>query len=93
MRGPGVERNQTISSPVGTIDLAATFCDLGGTSLPTGAQAKSMLPLIKNGTPIRDHVYNEWNHTPARAGVELQLRAIRTEMARITVDLKSGDDE
>jgi len=93
MRGPGVERNKTITSPVGTIDLAATFCDLGGASLPSNAQAKSMLPLVKNGTPIRDHVYNEWNLAPARVGVELQLRTIRTETARMTVDLKSGDGE
>lgn len=93
VRGPGVRQGVNVSSPVGTIDLAATFCEYGGTTMPATAQSRSMVPLLTQGQSIRSHVYNEWNLAPARAGVSLQLRTIRTETARLTVDLISGDGE
>jgi arylsulfatase A-like enzyme len=93
MSGPGIEVDKRISSPVSTMDLAATFCDWGGAELPAEAQAKSLVPLIEHGTAVQDHVYNEWNLAPARVGVALELRTIRTETARLTIDLSSGAGE
>lgn len=93
MSGPGIEADKRISSPVSTMDLAATFCDWGGAELPAEAQAKSLAPLIVHGTAVQDHVYNEWNLAPARVGVALELRTIRTETARLTVDLSSSAGE
>ena len=93
MSGPGIAAGQRISSPVSTMDLAATFCDWGGAELPAEAQAKSLTPLLEHGTPVQGHVYNEWNLAPARVGVALELRTIRSETARLTVDLSSGAGE
>lgn len=93
VKGPGVKQGVIVSSPVGTIDLAATFCEYAGTTMPDNAQSKSMVPLLAEGRPIQSHIYNEWNLAPVRAGVSLELRTIRTETVRLTGDLISGEGE
>ena len=93
MRGPDIPAGNVISSPVSTMDLAATFCTWGGTVLSEAAQSVSLLNILEGDPPAQDFVYSEWNLAPARVGVELQLRTIRTETARLTVDLISGAGE
>ena len=45
------------------------------------------------GREKRELAYNEWDLGPARCGVELKLRTLRTKRHRITVDLISGAGE
>jgi arylsulfatase A-like enzyme len=92
MRGPGVPKGRVVTDPVSTMDLAATFADWAGTALPGDAQSRSLQPLI-DGTGGRDFAWNEWNLGPARCGVPLELRTIRTATHRLTTDLISGAGE
>ncbi|MFT5112658.1 MAG: arylsulfatase A-like enzyme [Parasphingorhabdus sp.] len=93
MRGPGIKENQIVSSPVSTMDLSATFHDWADVKQDDEAQAVSLDPVLQNDEAVRHHVYNEWNVSPKRIGVELKLRTIRTENARLTVELNSEEGE
>ncbi len=90
--GPGVPAGKVVDQPVSTLDLAATFCDYGGTSLEDQAQSRSLRPLIE-GDATRDAAYCEWNVSPARVGVALQLRTVRTRTHKCTIELTSGAGE
>jgi arylsulfatase A-like enzyme len=92
MRGPGIPANQSIAEPVSTNDLAATFYDWADVSAPTDLQSRSLQPVM-NGTETRDVAYSEWDLHPARAGVALDLRTVRTKSAKLSIDLKSGAGE
>ena len=46
VRGPSVPAGKRIDDPVSTLDLAATFAELGGASLSPQAQSRSLLPVI-----------------------------------------------
>ncbi len=92
MKGPGMPVGKTISSPVSTMDLAATFCDYAETSLPEEAQSVSLRPLIEADT-TRDLAYSEWNVSASRCGVALSLRTVRTGTAKLTLELGSGAGE
>lgn len=91
--GPGVAAGRVVDAPVSTLDLAATFCDYAGTSLPAGAQSRSLRPLLEGGSGGRDVAYSEWNMHPSRTGVDLRLRTVRTASAKLSVDLVSGAGE
>ena len=91
--GPDIPAKNVINSPVSTMDLAATFCDWGGIDLSENAQSVSLAKTLQSGESAQDFVYNEWNLAPARVGVELQLRTVRTKTARLTVDLISAAGE
>ena len=45
--GPGFAREAVISEPTATIDLAVTFIDIVGGTIPDGMNATSLLPLKK----------------------------------------------
>ncbi len=92
VNGPGVEAGQVVADPVSTVDLAATFYDYAAIGCPEDIQSRSLKPLIA-GKGSRDVAYSEWNLHPSRAGVELQLRTVRTANAKLTVDLLSGAGE
>ncbi|MBS7807284.1 sulfatase-like hydrolase/transferase [Variovorax sp. PCZ-1] len=94
MRGPGVAAGQKINTPVSTIDLAATFGDYASTRITSAIHSTSLRPLLENcqATP-RDHAYNEWRLGPSRCGVALDLRTVRTQTAKLTVELGSGAGE
>ena len=91
-KGPGVEAGRVVADPVSTVDLAATFYDYAGIDCPDDIQSRSLKPLL-DGRDSRDVAYSEWNLHPSRAGVELQLRTVRTGNAKLTVDLLSGVGE
>lgn len=93
MRGPDIPAGQVVNKPVSTMDLAATFFDWAGVEPPANIQSVSLLKTLQGNAPGQDFAYNEWNLAPARAGVTLELRTIRTETARLTVDLLSGEGE
>ena len=75
-----------------TVDLAATFYDYAGIDCPEDIQSRSLKPLVR-GDESWEVAYSEWNLHPSRAGVELQLRTVRTADAKLTVDLLSGEGE
>ena len=91
-RGPGVEAGRVVRDPVSTVDLAATFYECAGIDRPEDIQSRSLNPVMR-GSEGRDVAYSEWNLHPSRAGVELQLRTVRTADAKLTVDLLSGAGE
>lgn len=90
--GPGVPKGKTVSDPVSTLDIAATICDYAGTTMPDGAQSKSLRPLIE-GDATRDVAYNEWNVDASRCGVPINLRTVHTKTAKLTLELESGAGE
>ena len=92
VQGPGVEAGRDVPDPVSTVDLAATFYDYAGIDCPEDIQSRSLKPVMQGGEG-RDVAYSEWNLHPSRAGVELQLRTVRTAEAKLTVDLLSGVGE
>jgi arylsulfatase A-like enzyme len=92
MRGPGVPAGKVVADPVSTIDLAATFADYAGIDAGWAAHSSSLRPLVE-GTATRAFAYNEWRLLPARAGVALDLRVVRTRDAKLTLELGSGAGE
>ncbi len=93
VRGPGVPAGKVVDRPVSTLDLAATFTELGGASLPEGAQSRSLWPLITRDDATRDVAYCEWNVAASRVGVALELRTVRTRTHKCTFELGSGAGE
>lgn len=51
VRGPGVKAGATISRLGSTVDLAATFADLAGATMPPFAEGRSLVPLLKGHPP------------------------------------------
>ncbi len=41
----------------------------------------------------RDHAFNEWRLGPSRCGVALDLRTVRTQTAKLTLEMTSGAGE
>jgi len=93
-RGPGIRAGRTVSDPVSTLDLAATFCDYGQTSLDEDTQSASLRDLLEGAAGAsRDVAYSEWNVNASRCGVPLELRTVRTRDAKLTLELLSGTGE
>ena len=65
MSGPGVElKNSENTSPQTSVDLAATFLDLAGISIPGEMDSRSLLPLLKGKVEKhRNFVISELNQT------------------------------
>lgn len=94
IRGPGIPSGTVVKDPVSTLDLAATFCDYGGTSLPTEAQSLSLRGLAEGRSQSgREVAYSEWNVNTSRCGVPLELRTGHTGRAKLTLELRSGEGE
>ena len=91
-RGPGVPAGQRIDEPVSTLDLAATFAELGGASLSREAQSRSLVPVIA-GRESRDVALSEWNVHESRCGVPLELRTARGKGWKCSIELRSGAGE
>ena len=89
--GPGIPAGQCIESPVSTIDLAATFLESAGLNNQS-IQSRSLHPVIQ-GKEIRECAWSEWHVHPARLGVALELRAIRTANYSYTYEFGSGCGE
>lgn len=93
MRGPSIPASRAIVDPVSTLDLAASFYDWAGVSAPAELQSRSLRPLLNESNGGYDVAYSEWDLHPSRAGVALDLRTVRTNSAKLSVDLKSGAGE
>ena len=92
-RGPNVKAGHSEKTLTSTMDLAATFCDIGETKLSEDAQSQSFRPLLRGESAPRDTLYNEWNVNPSRCGVPLELRTVRTDTHKLTMELVSGAGE
>ncbi|WP_034489642.1 sulfatase family protein [Actinomadura oligospora] len=51
VRGPGVRPGTSTSALAGTVDLAPTFTNLAGSTLPSCAEGRSLLPILKGRRP------------------------------------------
>ncbi len=91
--GPGVPAGKVVRDPVSTMDLAQTFCDYAGTTLPAQVHSASLRPLIETDTASRDFALSEWDLRASRCGVDLALRTVRTETLKLTVEENSGAGE
>ncbi len=92
MRGPGIPAGKVITDPVSTLDLAATFAEIGGGPLHSDAQSRSLLA-VANGTESRDHAHSEWFVSEARCGVPLELQTVRARGWKCTIERLSGAGE
>lgn len=65
-RGPGIKANGTPAEFVANIDLAPTFLDLAGLSIPEFMQGRSFAPLLRGEAPAdwRKSVYYRYYHDP-----------------------------
>lgn len=52
--GPGIASGRVVTAPVATLDVAATFMELGGATPAPGMTAVSLLPLMRPATAGRD---------------------------------------
>jgi arylsulfatase A-like enzyme len=77
---PGMFPPRTDSHIVANIDLAPTFADLAGASIPSTVNGKSLLPLLKDSNaPWRDSILLE--HWPTEEGIGSKIPefdAVRT---------------
>ncbi len=92
-RGPGIPVGTVIDEPVSTLDLGPTFLDFGEAEPLLRQHGESLRGLIVNGGGGRDFALNEWELLPARTGVALSLRTVRTKTHKLTLDLISGAGE
>lgn len=92
MRGPGIAAGGLIEDPVSTLDLAATFTEVAGASLPEQAQSRSLIPVL-NGKESREYARSEWHVNEGRCGVPLDLHTVRARDWKCTVELQSGAGE
>ncbi len=92
MRGPQIPAGGLVGDPVSTLDLAATFAEVGGTELHPSAQSRSLLPVVK-GNESREVAWSEWYVAKGRCGVPLELHTVRTRNWKCTIEMRSGAGE
>jgi arylsulfatase A-like enzyme len=65
-RGPGIKAGSTPPQFVVNLDLAPTFLDLAGMSIPSFMQGKSLVPLLRGEAPDdwRESMYYRYYHDP-----------------------------
>lgn len=66
VRGPGVKAGILPAQMVANIDLAPTFLDLAGLSIPDSMQGRSLSPLLRGESPAdwRTSLYYRYYHDP-----------------------------
>ena len=92
-RGPGVPEGKTVAEPVSTLDIGPTILDYARREPLLAVQHGATLRPVIEGDASRDYALNEWELLPARTGVALSLRTVRTKTRKLTVDLRSGAGE
>jgi arylsulfatase A-like enzyme len=93
LRGPGIKVGATIAEPVSTLDLAPTFLQFAGAQSNLPLQGASLLPLAHGENAARAVAYSEWHVHPARCGVGLKLRTVRTRTHKCSFELGTGAGE
>ena len=93
VRGPQVPPNKVVDEPVSTLDLAPTFSDWAGVPSAVLQHGSSLRPLIETAQASRDFALSEWDLGPARIGVPLRLRTVRTKTHKLSLEIDSGAGE
>jgi arylsulfatase A-like enzyme len=78
-RGPGIKAGIAPASLVANIDLAPTFLDLAGLSVPDSMQGRSLVPLLGGESPAgwRTSIYYRYYHDPGHHNTAAHL-GVRT---------------
>ena len=92
MAGPHIPIGEVVSTPVSTLDLAATFLETAGMKDLENIQSRSLYPVV-NQHEKRACAWSEWYVHPSRLGVALQLRTVRTERYSYTYEMSSAVGE
>ncbi len=79
VRGPGIKPASTPAQFVANIDLAPTFLDLAGLSVPASMQGRSLVPLLRGDSPTdwRKSIYYRYYHDPGHHNTAAHL-GVRT---------------
>ena len=89
--GPGVAEGRVIDAPVGTVDIRKTLADLIGLEAEED-NGTSWMGLI-NGTETREFALSEFEVDAKRSAVDLDLRTVRSDRYRMSVDLNTDTGE
>jgi len=84
---------KTVPDPMSTLDLAQTFCDYAGTTLPESVHSRSLRPLVETSTATRDFGLLRWDLRTSRCGVGLALRTVLTKTNQLKLEKNSGAGE
>ena len=78
-RGPGIKAASVPKQFVSNIDLAPTFLDLAGLSIPSSMQGRSLAPLLRGESPAdwRTSMYYRYYHDPGHHNTVAHL-GVRT---------------
>lgn len=86
VRGPGITPGGTVDALASTIDLAPTFAELGGATVPLYAEGRSLVPFLTGrgapggqGVPWRDAVLVEFAHADYSPKTPPDYAVLRTE--------------
>ena len=79
VRGPGIKSGSVPTQFVANIDLAPTFLELAGLTVPTSMQGRSLLPLLRGERPAewRKSLYYRYYHDPGHHNTAAHL-GVRT---------------
>ncbi|MEP3278275.1 MAG: sulfatase-like hydrolase/transferase [Stappiaceae bacterium] len=91
MSGPSVPAGRVIDDPVSTLDLRATLSDL--CTIATTTDNGSSLRGLLDGTQARDFALNEWEVDADRSGIAMDLRTVRSDRHRMSVDMNTSTGE
>jgi arylsulfatase A-like enzyme len=92
-KGPGVPAGKVVEDPVSTLDLTATIADYAGASFDRPLHSRSIRKLVETDEARRDFACSEWDLRASRSGVDLDLRTVRTQDHKLTLELRSGAGE
>ena len=84
---------KTLPDSMSTLDLAQTFCDYAGTTLPESVHSRSLRPLVETSTATRDFALSEWDLRASRCGVDLGLCTVRTQSLNPAYKVKQKELE
>ena len=91
--GPGIERGKKSKCVVSTLDLAATFADIAGSSPPKEWEGNTLMPLFKGVKRNRPHAFCEWRVGESRCGVPLRLTCVHHGRYKLTYEKISETGE
>ncbi len=84
VRGPGIKPGSTPGAMAANIDLAPTFLDLAGLTIPASMQGVSLVPLLRGHTPEhwRTSLYYRYYHDPGDHNTRAHL-GVRTQTHKL----------
>lgn len=91
IQGPGVPQGVIVDDPVSTIDIRSTLAEMCDINAERDS-GNSIAGLLR-GTETRDFALSEYEVDSARSAVDLDLRTVRSNRYRMSVDLLSGAGE